>query len=67
MPISKANSRLDDVYSDHIHGNSGSHLHGGIGAALFSQWQHYPKVLLHLNQRLYNVQVVELERTWSMR
>lgn len=54
MPISAANSKLDGVYGDHIHENSRSHLHGGIGAARDTLWQHYHKTLLPFNQRLYN-------------
>ena len=44
--VSEANLKLDMVYGDHIHENSGHHLHGGIGAAQDMLWQRYHKTLI---------------------
>ena len=52
--ISAANKKLDTVYGDHIHDNSGSHLHGGIGRAEDLIWQGYHRRLLSHNQSLYD-------------
>ena len=52
--ISAAKLKLDTVYGDHVHENSVSHLHGGIGAGEDTLWQVHHKSLLPFNAQLYD-------------
>jgi hypothetical protein len=53
--ISAANRKLDAVYGDHIHNNSGSHLRGGIGSAEDLTWQGYFRRLSVHNPSHYDI------------
>ena len=51
---SAVNLKLDTVYGNHVHANSGSHLHGGIGAREDTLWQARHKSLLPFNAQFYD-------------
>ena len=51
--ISGADLKLDEVYGDHVHQNSGQHLDGGITDD--AMWQSYWRRLVVYHSRQYNV------------
>ena len=54
--ISEAQKKLAKVFDgDYVHENPGTHLHGGIGAALDMTFQQYLRRLIPYNFNLYDV------------